>query len=61
MITTRSDRICIPVKSEYRAQFGGLVHDQSSSGATVFMERTAVVELGNELRQVEMSAVASVP
>lgn len=54
VITTRDGRFCIPVKSEYRAQFGGLVHDQSTSGATVFMEPAAVVELGNELRQVEI-------
>jgi DNA mismatch repair protein MutS2 len=54
IITTREGRYCIPVKSEYRVQFGGLVHDQSASGATVFMEPTAVVELGNELRQVEI-------
>lgn len=54
VVTTREGRFCIPVKSEYRSAFGGLVHDQSSSGATVFMEPTPVVELGNELRQVEM-------
>jgi DNA mismatch repair protein MutS2 len=52
IVTTRGDRYCLPVKAEFRVQFGGLVHDQSSSGATVFMEPTAVVELGNELRQL---------
>lgn len=54
IITVRDDRYCIPVKSEFRTPFGGLVHDQSSSGATVFMEPTSVVEMGNELRQLQI-------
>ncbi|MCC6445126.1 MAG: endonuclease MutS2 [Armatimonadetes bacterium] len=52
IITLRDDRYCIPVKTDSRSQFGGLVHDQSASGATVFMEPTAVLELGNEHRQL---------
>jgi DNA mismatch repair protein MutS2 len=53
VITTRDGRYCLPVKSEYRVQFGGLVHDQSTSGATLFMEPAPIVEMGNELRQAE--------
>jgi DNA mismatch repair protein MutS2 len=53
VVTLRDGRFCVPVKSECRSQFGGLVHDQSTSGATVFMEPQSVVELGNEVRQAE--------
>jgi DNA mismatch repair protein MutS2 len=60
VVTTRDGRYCVPVKSESRSQFGGLVHDQSSSGATVFMEPAAVVEMGNELRQVDLRERAEV-
>ncbi len=54
VITVREGRFCIPVKAEARARFGGIVHDASASGATVFVEPGACVELGNEVKELSI-------
>lgn len=54
VITTRNNRYCIPVKSEYKAQVNGMVHDQSATGSTFFIEPAAVVNLNNELKELDL-------
>lgn len=54
LVTIRGDRFVIPVKAEYRAHFGGIVHDQSGSGATLFIEPESIVAMNNKLRETRM-------
>ena len=54
VITMRDGRYCLPVKSEYKGQFQGMVHDQSATGSTLFIEPMAVIKLNNELRELEI-------
>lgn len=53
IITIRNDRFVIPVKQEYRGNFGGMVHDQSASGATLFIEPQSVVTINNQVKEAK--------
>lgn len=54
VITMRNDRYCLPIKSEYKANVQGMIHDQSSSGSTLFIEPAAIVKLNNDLKELHL-------
>lgn len=54
VITMRDGRYCLPVKAEYKSNFQGMVHDQSATGSTLFIEPMAIIKLNNELRELEI-------
>ncbi|MBQ3794818.1 MAG: endonuclease MutS2 [Butyrivibrio sp.] len=60
VVTMRDDRYCVPVRAEYKGQVSGIVHDQSSSGSTLFVEPTVVVELNNKLKELALQESAEI-
>ena len=54
VVTMRDGRYCLPVKAEYKSQVAGMVHDQSSTGSTLFIEPMSVIQLNNQLRELEL-------
>lgn len=60
VVTMRNGRYCIPVKAEYKSQVPGMIHDQSSTGSTIFVEPMTIVRLNNEMRELEIQELKEI-